>query len=162
VVYIDGFGMAEDWSGQPKLSGTVESDETYVRGKPRYPQPHKGPAKGWLDRKTPVVSLVECGGKIRSFVTTDVTAANLGKILQDNVARESHLMTDSSPVYTRSQVGKPFVRHSMTDHHLWRIRKAGLDAHQHSRINFLAAEARHLRNFPQRQPQAPASLRCGV
>jgi transposase-like protein len=25
------FGMAEDWTGQPKLSGTVEADETYGR-----------------------------------------------------------------------------------------------------------------------------------
>src|ERR1700687_2019302 len=29
------FGMAEDWTGKPKLSGTVEADETYVGGKPR-------------------------------------------------------------------------------------------------------------------------------
>lgn len=119
------FGMAEDWRGQPKLSGTVEADETYVGGKPRYKQPTKGPAKGWLDRKTPVASIVERGGKIRSFVTADVTAANLGRILLENVSRDAHLMTDSSPVYARSRIGKPFARHGMTDHHLGQYARPG-------------------------------------
>lgn len=119
------FGMAEDWSGQPKLSGIVEADETYVGGKPRYKQATKGPAKGWLDRKTPVASIVERGGKIRSFVTADVTATNLGRILAENVASDSHLMTDSSPVYARSRVGRRFAKHSMTDHHLGQYARPG-------------------------------------
>lgn len=110
------FGMAEDWRGQPKLSGTVESDETYVGGKLRNKHPAKGPEKGWLDRKTPVVSLVERGGNIRSFVTANVTAANVGQILQENVARDSHLMTDSAPIYALTGIGKFFARHGMTDH----------------------------------------------
>jgi transposase-like protein len=110
------FGMAEDWSAQPKLSGTVEADELYVGGKPRNKQQHPGRAKGWLDHKTPVVSLVERGGKIRSFVTVDVNAANVGRILRENVTLDSHLMTDSAPLYARSQITKPFARHGMTDH----------------------------------------------
>jgi hypothetical protein len=110
------FGMAEDYRGQPKLSGTVEADEVYVGGKPRSKQAHQGRAKGWLNRKTPVVSLVEPGGKIRSFVTVDVTAANVGRILQENVTRELHLMTGSAPLYMLSNIGKRFARHGMTDH----------------------------------------------
>src|SRR5271163_5053311 len=110
------FGMAEDWSGQPKLGGTVEADELYVGGKPRNKQSHQGRAKGWLDHKTPVVSLVERGGKIRSFVTVDVTAANVGRILAENVTRDSHLMTDSAPLYARSHITELFARHGMTDH----------------------------------------------
>jgi transposase-like protein len=110
------FGMAEDWTGQPKLGGIVEADETYVGGKPRNKGHKPGPAKGWLDRKTPVVSLVERGGKIRSFVTADVTAANVGRILAENVSRDSHLMTDSAPLYVLSHITKPFVRHGFTDH----------------------------------------------
>jgi transposase-like protein len=108
------FGMAEDWTGQPKLSGTVEADETYVGGKPRDKQARKGPRSG-PDRKMPVVSLVERGGKIRSFVTADVTAANVGRILTENITRDSHLMTDSATIY-RKNLGKPFARHGMTDH----------------------------------------------
>jgi hypothetical protein len=81
------FGMAEDWTSQPKLSGTVETDETYVGGKPRYKQPRPGPRTG-ADRKMPVVSMVQRGGNIRSFVTADVTAANVGRILSENVSSE--------------------------------------------------------------------------
>jgi transposase-like protein len=109
------FGMAEDWTGQPKLSGTVEADEAYVGGKPRYKQPRPGPRTG-ADRKMPVVSLVERGGKIRSFVTADVTAANVGKILAENISSDSHLMTDSAPLYVMSHITKPFARHGFTDH----------------------------------------------
>jgi transposase-like protein len=108
------FAMEQDWSGEPKLSGTVEADETYVGGKPRNKQARKGPRSG-PDRKTPIVSLVERGGKIRSFVTADVTAANVGRILAENITLDSHLMTDSATIY-RKNLGKPFVRHGMTDH----------------------------------------------
>jgi hypothetical protein len=52
---------------------------------------------------------VEWGGKIRSFVTADVTMANLGKILARNITPESHLMTDSSPLYRLSPITKPFA-----------------------------------------------------
>ncbi len=111
------FAMAEDWGGQMKLSGIVETDETYVGGKPRNKGTHRGRVKGWLEHKTPVVSLLERGGKIRSFVTADVTAANVGRILKENVVREAtHLMTDTAPVYTRSNIGWYFLKHSMTDH----------------------------------------------
>jgi transposase-like protein len=106
------FGMAEDWTGQPKLSGTVEADETYVGGKPRNPGMKPGPRKG---AKTPVVAIVQRGGQIRSFVTADVNANNVGKILRENVTLDSHLMTDSAPLY-RLNLGKPFARHGFTDH----------------------------------------------
>jgi hypothetical protein len=114
------FAMAQDYSTLPKLGGlgeVIEADETYVGGKPRNKQPGKGPVKGWLQtRKLPVVSLVERGGQIRSFVTADVTARNIGRILQENASLDSHLMTDSSNVY-KYGVGKPFRAHGMTDHH---------------------------------------------
>jgi transposase-like protein len=81
------FAMAQDWSGQPKLSGIVEADETCVGGKPRYTQPRPGPRTG-PDKKTPVAAIVERGGKICSLVTADVTAANIGKILAGNASRK--------------------------------------------------------------------------
>jgi transposase-like protein len=111
------FAMAEDYSEQPKLSRIVEADETYIGGRPRkkHPQGRPGPRKGWQDKKTAVAALVERGGNIRSFVTVNVTAANVGKILQENVTTDSHLMTDSSTIY-RSGIAKPFASHGMTDH----------------------------------------------
>jgi transposase-like protein len=107
------FAMAEDWRGQPKLSGTVETDETYVGGKPRYKQPRPGPRTG-DGKKMPVVSMVERGGNIRSFVTADVTSENVGRILLENITRDSHLMTDSSRIYAHSS--RPFAGHGTTDH----------------------------------------------
>jgi transposase-like protein len=111
------FALAEDYRAQPKLSGTVEADETYVGGKPRNKQKGKGPVKGWLQtRKTPVVSLVQRDGNIRSFVTTDVTSNNLARILRENIAADAHLMTDSSVVYRSHVIRSPFAKHDMTNH----------------------------------------------
>jgi transposase-like protein len=109
------FAMAQDWKGQPKLSGTVETDETYIGGKPRYLQPRSGPRVG-KGKKTPVVALVERDGNIRSFVTVDVTAENVGRILAENVSRESNMMTDSAKIYTDSSIMKRFASHRFTDH----------------------------------------------
>ena len=111
------FGMADDWTNEPKLSGIVEADETYVGGKPRNKQKGKGPVKGWLQtRKTPVVSLVQRDGNIRSFVTADVTSNNLARILRENIAADAHLMTDSSVVYRSHVIRSPFAKHDMTNH----------------------------------------------
>jgi hypothetical protein len=111
------FALAEDYRVQPKLSGTVEADETYVGGKPRNKQKGKGPVKGWLQtRKTPVVSLVQRDGNIRSFVTADVTSNNLARILRENIAADAHLMTDSSVVYRSHVIRSPFAKHDMTNH----------------------------------------------
>jgi transposase-like protein len=106
------WAMGEDYSASPKLSGIVEADETFVGGKPRYRGTKPGPRK---DAKTPVFALVQRDGNIRSFVTADVTAANLGKVLKENVSLDSHLMTDGAPIY-RLALGKPFARHGWTDH----------------------------------------------
>ena len=56
------FAMAPDPTTAPKLNGTVECDETYVGGKPRY----KGTSKrGRGTDKTPVFAAVERQGQIR-------------------------------------------------------------------------------------------------
>jgi transposase-like protein len=113
------FAMQQDYAAEPKLGGQdkiVEADEMYVGGRPRYRQPKRGVAKGWLDRKVPIAALVERGGDIRSFVPADVTAFTLGRILRQNIDRESHLMTDSAPVYSHGLIGKFFAKHGVTDH----------------------------------------------
>jgi transposase-like protein len=120
------FALAEDYRVQPKLSGTVEADETYVGGKPRNKQKGKGPVKGWLQtRKTPVVSLVQRDGNIRSFVTADVTSNNLARILQENIAADAHLMTDSSVVYRSHVIRSPFAKHDMTNHRVGEYARPG-------------------------------------
>jgi hypothetical protein len=49
-------------------------------------------------------------------VTANVTAENLGKILAENVSTDSHLTTDSAPVYAMTGIAKAFAKHGMTDH----------------------------------------------
>jgi hypothetical protein len=53
----------------------------YVGGKPRNKGTHKGPQKGWLeDLKVPVVSLVEGGVKVRSFIAERINAKSISKL----------------------------------------------------------------------------------
>src|SRR5271155_5903966 len=62
----------------PKLGGDdqiIEADITYVGGKPRNKQHRRGP-RMFEGKKMPVFSIVERGGKKRSFATADVTANN--------------------------------------------------------------------------------------
>ena len=69
-----------------KLSGTVEADETYIGGKQRRPNlaPRlslKQAAQHRMDNKTPVVSLVQRGGEVRSHVMPRVTRENVPAVL---------------------------------------------------------------------------------
>jgi len=63
------------------LSDTIEADETYI-GDKAHGKRERGAAN-----KTPVVSLVQRGGKVRSRVVTNVNGKNVKGILQANRAR---------------------------------------------------------------------------
>src|SRR3989440_2485343 len=74
------FAMAPD-GDEPKLSGTVECDETYVGPrKPRY----KGTSKrGRGTSKTPVFAAVERDGNIRRRVIANVTGETLKDAIRE-------------------------------------------------------------------------------
>lgn len=91
-----------------KLGGTVEADETYIGGKKR------GMGRRYTGNKTPVVSLVERNGRVRSRVATRVTGDAIGRLLKDNLASDARLYTDESPVYTKP--GKDFAAHETVNH----------------------------------------------
>lgn len=96
------------------LSGTVEADETYVGGRPRVrntttKMTRREIAIRKMDNKTPVVSLVQRGGEVRSQAMRRVNGANIGKLLRENVAQLSTLMTDSAHLYGKP--GRQFSRH---------------------------------------------------
>ncbi|MGA3171192.1 MAG: IS1595 family transposase [Chthoniobacteraceae bacterium] len=91
-----------------KLSGAVEVDETYVGGKGI----GKGHAQAFKN-KTPVVSLVERGGRKRSLVIERITGQNVRAAVKEHVLAFSDIHTDESPVY----IGlKPRYRHRVVNH----------------------------------------------
>lgn len=74
-----------------KLTGTVEVDETFVGGKGVMCSKHK--------RKTPVVALVERGGKMKARVVSTVSQKNLGHVLHECVSKSATMHTDEHPAY---------------------------------------------------------------
>ena len=95
----------------PKLSGTVEADETYVGGKPRRKFTSK-PGKG--TNKAPVVALVERNGNVRVLHMPRVTAKTLRSHIRANVETSAILNTDESPLYTK--VGREQAKHETVNH----------------------------------------------
>jgi transposase-like protein len=95
----------------PMMTGTVEVDETYIGGKQEY-GPH-GQRRNKTN-KTPVVSLVERGGNVRSFHTEMVTGKTLKQVVRENVASNAHVMTDDSRHYggLRKHFKHSVIRHS--------------------------------------------------
>lgn len=92
-----------------KMKGVIEADETYVGGKAR----RIGRNTGW-ENKTPVFSLVQRDGGVRSFVVANVTGANVKEVLRKNVHRSADIMTDESKLYFA--IGNEFASHSVVNH----------------------------------------------
>jgi transposase-like protein len=88
---------------------TVEVDETYIGRK-------KGVEAnpGWVKHKHAVLTLVERGGSVRSFHIDEATKENIVPIVNANLDRESHLMTDEARRY--EAIGKEFASHGVVDH----------------------------------------------
>jgi len=91
------FAMTPDAESLPKLTGRVEADETYVGGKPRPLNYHRGPAI--RKKKAPVFCIVERGGNIRRFAVANVSARTLRTALVKHVDRKATLITDENPTY---------------------------------------------------------------
>src|SRR4051795_11628857 len=86
--------MTDDGSPLGGEGKTVEADEAYVGGK------QKNRAFRKVAPKKMVVSLVERGGRARSFHIANIDAGKLRGALVTNVDRASHLRTDGSSAYT--------------------------------------------------------------
>lgn len=76
------------------LHGIVEVDETYIGGKSRLGKRGRG-----SERKTPVVALVERGGKMRTKVVEMVSAKALKGTIRENVKKSAAIMTDEFSSY---------------------------------------------------------------
>ncbi len=81
---------------EKKLQGTIEADETYVGGKPRF---HRKGLRGRGTPKTPVLALVERNGGVRTRVIPNVTAEALKNELWKQVDLASRIITDEEPAY---------------------------------------------------------------
>lgn len=96
-----------------KFQGTVEADETYVGGKPRY----KGVSKrGRGTKKTPVFCIVKRDGNIHRQVVADVSAKTLKDAIRECVEKRARIITDENPSYnglaSEFKGGHETVRHS--------------------------------------------------
>jgi len=81
------------------LQGTVEVDETYVGGKPRYQGLVNRGKMGRGTGRPPVVALVERGGSVRASVVPNVSGKNLKAIIRASVDRRARIITDDSNLY---------------------------------------------------------------
>lgn len=97
------------WAGPLGGEGkTVEADETFIGNKAG-----RKKARGFRHKRA-VMSLVERGGRVRSFHIDDVNPNTLRKVLVTQVDRKSTLMTDDSHFY--KPVGKEFAGHESVNH----------------------------------------------
>jgi transposase-like protein len=86
----------------------VEIDETFIGQKEDMPK-----RRGFA-HKHAVLSLVERGGKVRSFHVAGTTAAHLVPILRANIAKETAVMTDEAGQY--AHLSKEFASHGFVNH----------------------------------------------
>jgi hypothetical protein len=86
----------------------VESDEAFVGGI------KKKRLSGKVAPKKKIMTLVERGGRARSFHVTHIDHTNIRAALVTNVHRSSTLMTDDARWYVN--VGREFAKHGSTLH----------------------------------------------
>ena len=115
--------MAHDPDKDPKLTGMIEADETYVGGKPRYRagrmptgqkrgfRPNQARHGRALGTKVPVFAVVQRGGEVRTRVIPRVTGENLTKALLDHtdmsaeeVARSALQIAGELCIYTNDNI----------------------------------------------------------
>ncbi len=106
-----------------KLTGVIKVDETYVGGKlrvgPYRAQPYmraRGRKPNYpsvTSNKAAVVSVLQRGGKVQFRHVERVTAENLKPIVNQMIAEDAHVMTDSSTVLKGALIAR---KHDQVNH----------------------------------------------
>lgn len=124
-----GLGAGEN---APKLTGTVEADETYVGGKPRLTFGYMRKKKrGAGTDKTPVAGIVQRGGDVRFQVMSRITADKLSQFVAENADLTCRLLTDEHQGYVG--VGRAFQGgHETTKHSAFQYVRRGTDIHSNT------------------------------
>jgi transposase-like protein len=143
------YSMTPNVPTAPKLTGTVEADETYVGGRPHKKSPAERKrlrAQGHYrmpmpkDNKTPVVALLQRGGDVRAMVVPVVTAENVRQMLRTHVGPEARLMTDEGKHYR--VIGREFADHQTVKHSIYEYVRG--EAHVNTAESFFARLKRQL------------------
>jgi hypothetical protein len=142
-----------------RLKGTLEADETYIGGKPRGHAKHRAAKYNMSERisiaknsKTPVVGVIERGGRVRAAVMPKVSQDNVERALWNAVDRDNaRLMTDGADLYFHMSKMLPhevirhdseYVRgevHTQNIESFWAILKRGLvGTYHHVDAGYLA------------------------
>ena len=107
--------MAESDAGL--LQGILEADETYVGGRPRKPNRREDDRHAPRSRgtsKTPVIGVVERGGKVRAEVAEDLSGKGIIRFLKKHMDPVgSLLITDEYRAY---RAVRPFMHHATINH----------------------------------------------
>lgn len=93
------FAMRDTPHNPAKLTGVVESDETWVGG--------RSAQATMYENKTPVVAMIQRGGQARAFPIRRVNKHTLRAALNENVDPFATLMTDEHTAYPG--VGRRFL-----------------------------------------------------
>jgi transposase len=136
----------------PRLSGSVEVDETYVGGRKKG---SKTPGRGAVN-KTIVVGAVEREGSVKAEIIPDARRATLIPFVQENVTVDSIIHTDEWHAYATlklhgyehqksSHAKKQWVvgdSHTNTIEGFWSLMKGGLRGVYRGRV-----EKQYLQNY---------------
>lgn len=127
------FGLDND-----QLEGEIEADETYVGGKNKNRHADKK-VKGNTDDKSPVLGMVQRGGKVSAKKVDDTTFESLALEIIKNVKKGASLYTDEYASYRRlkriydhkvvKHNSKQYVKgrvHTNTIESFWALLKRGI------------------------------------
>lgn len=104
----------------------------------------RGGRRGLGDKRA-IVTLIERGGKARTFHVARADRVTIQKIVRENVAKESRLHTDGSPLY--KMIGTEYAAHESVDHSAGEYVRG--DVHNNSAESFFSVFKRGMRGIYQ-------------